>query len=146
MKKIPKDVISAIILVAFGISIWVYSGTFPQLDTGYPGPALFPRVVAVGLGIGGLLLGIFALRTSQNTEETRGSSSPPSWLFGIFGLLLAIIFPPIRDVLGFVPALVITCFGIALLLRVKVSYALATALLTAGFTYGIFHFLLGVPL
>ena len=145
--KVPhKDYISAILLLALSAGIWGYSAQFPELDNGYPGPALFPRVIAACLAIGAILLATLQLRSSAPTQEESSSPTANSWLFGLLGLLLVIIFPPIREFLGFVPALIITCLGVALLLKVRLPYAIGTSILTAGFTYGIFHYLLGVPL
>ena len=53
-----RDFVSGLLTLALGVAMWLYAGTFPGLPEGHPGPALFPRLIAAGLALAGLALGV----------------------------------------------------------------------------------------
>lgn len=130
--------------ILFGIGIWLYAGSFPELPEGYPGPALFPRLIAVSLGLSGMLLLIGSRRGSQpEKQKTKVQSSP---IFFFFGLVLVVLFPLVRTWTGVIPALTLLMLGMGLLLKVRPVVAVPTSLVAALLFYGVFSMLLGVPL
>lgn len=133
---------NGLLLLALGAWIWWYTANFP-LDEGYPGPSLFPRMVAVGFMICGLLLLITQRRLPK--IGTVGRPGPQALLLG-GGLLLVLIFPWLIGLIGFVPSLGLLCFSMGLLLRVVWWKAGLTAVLTAGIIYLLFVNGLGVTL
>ena len=62
--------------VLLGLGTWYLSSSLPTTEEGYPGPALFPRLLAVGLVLGGLALLGPAL---QGLRQGQG------WLPGLLG-------------------------------------------------------------
>ncbi|RMG23814.1 MAG: tripartite tricarboxylate transporter TctB family protein [Bacteroidetes bacterium] len=144
-----RDFLSAGLLVLLAAGLWMYSGSFPQLEAGYPGPALFPRLIALGLGLSGLLLGIQSLRSRQAsaaTAEPAAPAGPWPWLRMAGGIGGVVLFPYLHEWLGFVPALFVVCLAVALLMRVRLWAAGLTALGAAAVIYVLFTQLLSVPL
>lgn len=138
------ELFNALLLLALGAWIWWYTADFPSLDEGYPGPSLFPRIVAAGfIGCGLLLL----LLSRKTTAPMLGGDFSPSkiWLLAA-GLLMIGIFPYLINVVGFVVSLGLLCFGFGMLLRVKWWKAALTATLTATVIYFLFVIGLGVSL
>jgi putative tricarboxylic transport membrane protein len=54
-----------LVLIVFASAVLVYVRTFPSLDNGYPGPALFPSVLAVLFIICGIGLIIQGIRAGE---------------------------------------------------------------------------------
>lgn len=146
------EVLNGGILLLLGIAIWLYSGTFPNLDEGYPGPALFPRLISVGFTISGLvLLGIhvpklFSPSIPEDSAETRSSIQETRGYTLIGGIASVVLLPFIADFVGFLPALGISILGIALLFRINYLQSILIAAGTLGTIYLTFNVLLGVPL
>jgi putative tricarboxylic transport membrane protein len=134
---------NGLLLVVLAIWIWWYSANFPSLDEGYPGPALFPRIVAVGFALCGLLL-LYPFRGSLKLGSRPLEAERILTLAG--GLLIIVLFPFLLEFIGFVPALGILCLGFGFLLRVIWWKAILTAGLTAGIIYFLFVIGLGVSL
>jgi len=55
-------------LIVFAIAVLLYTRTFPTLEKGYPGPSLFPNVLAVLFIIAGITL------VAQGVRSGAGSS------------------------------------------------------------------------
>lgn len=139
-----KEGISATILCLLGLGIWWQSGSFPDLEEGYPGPSLFPRMIAVGLLLSGLWLGFEAFKGSTQKEEAQPGHSALLKLVG--GLALVGLYPLLQPLLGFMASLGLICLGIGLLLSVKPWIALVSAVCTVLFIFFTFEILLGVTL
>jgi len=146
------EVLNGSMLLLLGIVIWTYSGTFPDLQEGYPGPALFPRLIALLFSIAGLvLLGTYipklsASIDSKNKEEQVGEMAPNrKYLLG-GGIATIALFPLFSDRMGFLLTLGISVFIMALLLKIPLLKSALIALGTLGTIYLTFNVLLGVPL
>lgn len=148
MNEPLKNLIAGVLLAGLGLWIWVYAGTFPSLQEGHPGPALFPRIIAVGLALSGLGLVVGSLR---RRARLRGAVSRPdlSWT-GLARLLLGLglvaLYPLAQAGMGFIPAVALLSFTVAYTLKARPLTAALTALLAALILYGTFTGLLGVPL
>lgn len=130
-------------ILALGAWIALYAGTFPTLDDGHPGPALFPRLVAAGLVLCGLVL------TLRPGDKPSTDAPLPGWmnlvqLLG--GVLFVVAFPAIRESLGFIPTAALMALVFSLALGARWLPAAATAGVAAGVIYLLFTRLLGVPL
>ena len=139
-----KEVISAAVLGLLGIGIWWQAGSFPSLEEGYPGPSLFPRMIAIGLILGGTWIGFSALRQPQEKKEPDQQQTGGLKFAG--GLALVALYPILQPLIGFMGSLGVICLGIALLLGVKPWIAIASALGTVLFIFITFEILLGVTL
>lgn len=139
--------------LAFGIAVamlgawvWIYSGTFPQLPEGYPGPSLFPRIIAAGLVLCGLYLVAMALARSDDDVANAALEVSRAGLFR-FALALGIIaaYPLLRGWLGFVPTVALFVFTVSFSLGTRFRYAVLTAVITSTAIYYVFTSLLRVP-
>jgi len=139
-----KELISAAVLGLLGIGIWWQAGSFPSLEEGYPGPSLFPRMIAIGLLLGAAWIGISAFRRPQ--EKTEANPQQARGLKFAGGLALVALYPILQPLIGFMGSLGVICLGIALLLGVKPWIAIASALATVLFIFITFEMLLGVTL
>ncbi|MBX2877989.1 MAG: tripartite tricarboxylate transporter TctB family protein [Saprospiraceae bacterium] len=142
--KNTRDGISALLLCFLGIGIWWQSGSFPVLEEGYPGPSLFPRMIAIGLLLSGLWIGAKSLQKKE--EETHAWEEMPSLLKLGGGVLLVGLYPILQPLMGFMVSLGLVCLGVALLLGIKPWIAVASALGTVLFIFVTFEMLLGVSL
>ncbi len=147
--RVPDWVIGALFVLA-GAAVFVATLGFPRLEDGAPGPALFPRVLAVLMVGFGAALAVGALRARR-----RGAppAAPPPALVARAGLVNALLvfaaivaFMVVAPGLGFLLTSAAILF--ALMWRLGTSPARA-ALASAGltlFVYVIFGKLLRVPL
>ncbi len=144
MKVDQNELLNGLILLVFSALIWWKTTNFPDLEEGYPGPALFPRLICLGFIFSGIVLVVRAFRGSE--AELLWRSSPSGLVRLGLGLLLIGLYPVLQELLTFAPALGIVCFGIALLLGLRLWVAGLMALVTVGFIFLTFNQLLNVPL
>ena len=147
LSKAKRDLFSGLILMAIAASLWSITMTFPTLNDGYPGPALFPQIIAILLGLLGLYLclaSILSKQTAHPSSELDQQKGRLTLFFG--GILLVVIFPLLIDHVHFIVIMggFILFFG--LILQNPLWKAILTALLSAVLIYAMFTQLLGVPL
>jgi putative tricarboxylic transport membrane protein len=142
--SLRTDLISGILFLLLGVGILIYVQGFPNLQDGYPGPALFPGIVGGGLCLTGLALLLSSLRKRDKAFPLSLRRKPTLWV--LLALLVVAIFPLAYPWLGFITSLGMVCLGIALLLGVNWKWAIPTAILTSLGIYGLFNLLLGVAL
>lgn len=142
--KNAGDGISALLLCLLGIGIWWQSGSFPSLEEGYPGPSLFPRMIAIGLLLGGIWIGLKSFQ--QPSEEDASWLQQASLLKLGGGVILVGLYPILQPLIGFMGSLGLVCLGVALLLGIKPWIAVVSALGTVLFIFVTFEMLLGVSL
>ena len=135
--------ISGVFCTLLGLAIWFYSGTFPVLEEGHPGPSLFPRLIGTGLVIAGL-----ALVVRGRKLPTEGLTLPdkPGLMRLLGGVAVVVIYPVLQSLSGTIAALSLSCLAIALILRLRLRTALLTAVGSALLIYAVFDRLLHVPL
>jgi putative tricarboxylic transport membrane protein len=145
--KNQTDLFSSILLILLGALIWWLSGKFPNLPEGYPGPGLFPGIIAIALAFIGsvLLIGVLQNKSylqKQVVEESMRTS--PLKLFG--AVVVVSFFPIISSYLSFLPTLALTGMAIGLIFSIRWWKAIVVATVTTFGVYLIFSELLGVPL
>ena len=132
-------------MLALGVGIWVYAGTFPELDDGHPGPALFPRVIGGGLALAGVGLLWGGFRRKKSPAALPGASR--SGLVRLVGVLaLALAVPLVYPWVGFVPGVSVLSVAVGLLLGARWWMAAAVGVGGTLLIYALFTQLLGVPL
>lgn len=136
---------SAALLAILGITVWWLSGGFPELADGHPGPALFPRLVAAGLGGTAILLWIWPGRPATGGGTVHPVSARAVLRLGAVVTAVA-LFPLLRPVLGFVVTLALVGTVVALIVQARLTRAVPTVLVSAVIIYWLFTALLGVPL
>ncbi len=122
MKK--SDLIGGGIFLALGLFIFLFTFGFPTLDKGHPGPALFPRILAVLFIVFG---GIVFLRgwrgekggETSDAQEEDGLASP-NYFNPVFVLILIVAYMALSNWLGFL----ITSFLVMslMMIRLRVPY------------------------
>ncbi len=144
------DWLIGILFALAGAAVFAATLGFPRLEDGAPGPALFPRVLAVLMVGFGATLAVGALRARRQGAPPAASAAAPVARAGLINALLVfaaiVAFMVVAPRLGFL----LTAAGIlfALMWRLGTSLpraALASAGLTL-FVYLIFGKLLRVPL
>jgi putative tricarboxylic transport membrane protein len=115
-------------LIVFAIAVLFYTRTFPTLEKGYPGPSLFPNVLAVLFIISGITLVVQGLRSGERILRFETSGITRSGLINILLALGAIIFYIfLSDFLGFQITSFILLFGLMKWLRVSTPWSLVMA-------------------
>ena len=164
-----KELTFGLAFAALSLWIWLQARTFPSLGA-YPGPALFPQVVAVCLGLTSLVFviraGVQLSRQRHASPSSKEATNTPSvepsqnnfvaLLSMLAGLACVVVFPFLQDRLsdlniagvraGGLVTLALLGFGVALLLRVRVGMALLVAIGTSVAVTVAFRVLLGVPI
>lgn len=143
-----SNTISGLILLSISGWTWWQASSFPVLDDGYPGPALFPQVIAVSLALAGLYLVLKKTEFSKTTSTTKparsGRLAGAGRLF--VGLALTALYPILIQFTHFIPLMAMLIFFVALLLKNPAWHALLMSVLSAALIYGLFTQLLSVPL
>ena len=137
---------SSILLMLLSLSIWWQSGSFPGLEEDYPGPNLFPRIIALGLGGIGLLLSYSHYKTSSSKTKNKSKFGFREIVRPVLAITIASIFPIISPIVGFSLALLIITFLIGFVFQLHWKKASLTATITVGILYLIFSQLLNVIL
>lgn len=134
--------ISSALLILMALVIWLITADFPSQSDGYPGPSLFPRIIAIGLGISGLTLAFLTRKQEVSLEQPDAKA--PSWIGLGGGIGLGILFPFLAPYLGLSVSAGLVCLGIAFLFRMKWTLAITISIGAAGFLYLIFTLGLGI--
>jgi hypothetical protein len=115
-------------LIIFAIAVLLYTQTFPTLEKGYPGPSLFPNVLAVLFIVAGITLVAQGIRSGEKVLKFDSSGITSSGLVNILMILGAVIFYIyLSRFLGFQVTSFILLFGMTKWLRVSTPWSLATA-------------------
>lgn len=70
------EAVGALACIALGVSVLLYVRGFPELPGGYPGPALFPGIIAGLFVVFGLVLVVQVIRGMSVPGETAGEPAP----------------------------------------------------------------------
>ncbi|MEZ5043247.1 MAG: tripartite tricarboxylate transporter TctB family protein [Saprospiraceae bacterium] len=144
MKINKAETLNGMLLLLFGAWIWWQSASFPNLEEGYPGPALFPRMISIGLMLSGILLLVTMAKSEEVVIEKSALQSGLLRFGGGIGLVA--LYPLVHPYLGFIPTLGIICMGIGLLLGIRPWVAAVSTVGTVLFIFLTFDKLLGVSL
>lgn len=149
-----SDTVVGVGFVGAGAAIFAATLGFPRLDGGAPGPALFPRVLAVlMIGFGACLAFPAALRRHTNPPDTTPVPTPvPAGPHpgGVINALLVfaaiIVFMLASPVLGFLLTTAAILLGLMWWLGTPLLRAALAAVGLTLFVYVIFGKVLRVPL
>ncbi len=146
VNKLLPNLLAGILLAGLGVWVWVYTESFPTLQEGYPGPALFPRVIAAGLALAGVGFIGSSLRRMGEIQRAPGRLAWAGVARLALGVGLVALYPVMQTWLGFIPAISILCFVVAVALKVRWIVAAVVAVAGTLLLYGLFTGVLGVPL
>lgn len=140
------DRIGGVVLVALGVAVVISSLGLPSIPGQPIGPAVFPMVLGVALGLAGLV--IFAKPQRQITPESGQfeAFSIRSTLHLLSPVAVLVLGYFIMESLGFLLTGLLIVFVTSLLLRGSVIGALLLSVMMTVLIYTIFASLLRVPL
>lgn len=140
-RNLVNDAVSGALVVALGVAAYMHAGSFPS-SPGEPGPALFPRLAAIGLVVVGLVLVAGGLRRLASETWVRW----PEWWRQprpvaavatiVAGLALSSGY---MEALGFFVCAPLLVFLLMVLLRVRVWIALVVTVLAVAAVHSIFY-------
>lgn len=142
-----NDAITGIVLLAFAIATFAYARTLPAIPGQEYGAAVFPMLIAVGLGGCGVLLIASGARHWQGAVTWSGwARSHHAWvrLAVIFGLVLAYILA--APTIGFVPISIVILLIFLMMMDVRWWVAAPVAIAATVLIQQTFVGLLRVPL
>jgi putative tricarboxylic transport membrane protein len=142
-----NDAVIGAFLLAFAIAVFAYARTLPAIPGQDYGAAVFPMLVAVGIGGCGVLLVVSGGRRWAGAVELNDwARTHHAWakLAAAFGLILAYILA--AHALGFVPISILILVIFFLLMGVRWWIALPVALAATLLINQTFSHLLKVPL
>lgn len=145
-----NDILSGLALIVFSLAMMTLTLSFPEFPGQKFGPALFPRILGVGLILCGAVLvrnGLAARRTGAPWLElapwTRDPWRVTSFL-GTLALLLVYIFA--SETIGFIPVALAFLLELFVWLGVRLVPAALTAVVTTIAIHWFFSTMLRVPL
>lgn len=152
-----RDVLFGLGFVVLGIWVCWYAGTFPEARAGMPGPSLFPRLIAVGLVVGGgaLILTHLIRRGAVSQGKSRmvhegAEEDIATDLSSNLKLLIVVgvtaATPMLGRAFGLIPAIALLSFVTSILLKANPVVAFVVSVLGAFAIYWVFSEVLGVPL
>ena len=122
--------------IIFSIWVLLYARSFPKLEQGYPGPSLFPMVLAVLFIFAGIILIVQDLHSGARKLKFDISDLTRVHLINIGLTLVAVLFYIfVSDILGFL----ITSFIILMVLMKRLRVSTAWSFIMAcGVTFSIY--------
>ena len=133
--------------IVFGILVILYTQDFPKLEKGYPGPSLFPMVLAVLFIFVGIVLIFQGMRAREKPFKFDISDLSRVHLVNIGLILAAILFYIfVSDFLGFQFTSVLILVVMMKRLRVSTGWSIVMACGMTFFIYVLFAKILLVPL
>jgi putative tricarboxylic transport membrane protein len=148
-----NDAVWGALLILLSVALLVHVRTFPSIPGQKIGPALFPALIAVGLGVCAILLifrGLAARRTGAGNVAWLQSDawvrSPRHLLAFVLVIAVNFFYVFAVDWLGFIPVGLIYLATLFFVFRVKPSWILPLALAVTLVIHYAFYKLLKVPL
>ncbi len=129
--------------------IWITTASFPEDQVVQVGPAFFPRMLAVGLGLTSLALIIQAIVKVSATEQKKNSLSlsDPGIRRALIALFATVIYCLLLETIGFIPLSIIYLILLMLLLKEKKYIQMClTSVAVTGVLYAVFNMLLNITL
>ena len=142
-----SDTAIGLFLIVFACAVLIHVQGFPQLENGYPGPALFPEVLSVLFIFCGIGLIIQGVRKREKILKVDLSSiSSVGWLNIVFvlGAVLCYIF--FAEFLGFLIFSFVILMILMKWLKVKTLPSLIMSVIVTLGIYLLFSKILLVPL
>jgi putative tricarboxylic transport membrane protein len=133
--------------IVFGLWVIWYAKDFPKLEEGYPGPSLFPMVLAVLFIVAGIVLIFQDVRNKSRILKFDVSDLTRTHIINIGLILAATLFYIFSsDFLGFQLTSFIVLFALMKRLRVSTAWSLIMACGVTFSIYVLFAKILLVPL
>jgi len=136
-----------LVLIIFACAVLVHVQSFPKLDNGYPGPALFPSVLAVLFILCGIGLIIQGNRQREKVLKfDLGTTTLAGWINMAFVLGTVICYILLAEYLGFLIFSFVILMILMKWLKVKMLPSLVMSIGVTLAIYLLFAKVLLVPL
>lgn len=142
-----NDTLLGALVVALAAVIFAYTFTFPDMPGQRFGPSLFPRLVACGMAVCGLLMALRGWRSGQPwLRLSPGLQRLPGWL-SLLAMPSAVAFYLVfAERLGFLPTAALVVASLCAWLGVRLWKAMLIGVLAALTVQWFFATLMRVPL
>ena len=146
------DFIIGCVGLALTLYIWITTSSFPEDQVVQVGPAFFPRMLAVGLGLTSLTLIIQAImkvsaNQKQDGEDAALSLRDPGIRRALIALGATIIYCLLLESVGFIPLSIVYLLLLMLLMKEKKYLQMClTSVAVTGVLYAVFNMLLNITL
>lgn len=145
-----NDVFFGVAILALSLFVWFSAIGFPKVPGTVYGPAFFPQILAIGLGVCALLLmynGVQAVRAGGALVEfSIWARDPLRWFGVLLTLGTMVVYTMLDDILGFHIAGFIITLGFMLYLGVRLWLAVLLSLGAVIVIWLLFARVLLVPL
>lgn len=144
-----NDAVSGVVLIGFAVMVALATRSFPEMPGQNYGPALFPRILAAGLAVCGVVLVRSGLRDRASQpllaldDWARSGRGLSALALTIAGLLFYIV---ASEQLGFIPTAFLMVATVMIRLRGRWISSLLIAAAVVLVVHRIFYGLLLVPL
>jgi putative tricarboxylic transport membrane protein len=136
-----------LVLIIFASAVLIHVQGFPSLDNGYPGPALFPEVLAVLFIFCGIGLIIRGVRQREKILKfDLGNITLAGWLNIAFVLGTVLCYILFAEYVGFLIFSFVILMILMKWLKVKMLPSLVTSIIVTLSIYILFAKVLLVPL
>ncbi len=139
------DTLLGLFFMALGAIVFGYTGTFPEFPGQKYGPSLFPRVIAAGIFVCGLIIATRGWRSGRPWLEVD-KALRSGWLLFLAMPVAIVFYLLVAERLGFLPTAALIVGALAMAFGVRAFPAVALALATAGLVQWFFGTLMRVPL
>ena len=142
-----SNTVIGVLLIIFACIVLIHVQSFPTLENGYPGPALFPEVLCVlfiGCGIGLVIQGI--RRREKVLKFDLGTITLAGWINIVFVLGAVVCYIFLAEFLGFLIFSFVILMILMKWLKVKTLPSLAMSAVVTLAIYMLFAKMLLVPL
>jgi putative tricarboxylic transport membrane protein len=142
-----NDAVTGGVLLVFAVAVFLYARTLPALPGQQYGAAVFPMLIACGLGGCGALLIVSGLRHWQGAVTWGAwARSPRAWRNLAVTVGLVVFYILAARPLGFIPVSIVILLVLCILLGTRWWLAAAVAAVATLGIYKSFTDLLLVPL
>lgn len=144
-----NDAVFGLVLLALAAAVLVVVGSYPAVPAQRVGPALFPSLIAVGLGIGGVILVARGWRERATVPMVRWEPwvRSPRHVAGFFAVIASVVFYiAVVDQLGFILTGIAILTALFRLFAVPRGRSIVIATVATLLIHFAFYKLLRVPL
>jgi putative tricarboxylic transport membrane protein len=142
-----SNTVIGLVIILFGGAVLIDTRSFPSLENGYPGPSLFPNILAVLFIIAGIVLVAQGVRCREKFLKFDTTGIGQGGVVNILLVLVAILFYILlSDFLGFQITSFILLVGLMKWLRVSTFWSLSMSVVITEAIYILFAKILLVAL
>jgi len=142
-----SNAVIGLVIILFGGAVLIDTRSFPSLENGYPGPSLFPNILAVLFILAGIVLVVQGVRSHEKFLKFDTTGITRGGVVNILLVLAAVLFYILlSDFLGFQITSFILLLGLMKWLKVSTFWSLAMSAVITEAIYILFAKILLVAL